>query len=976
MTKSAYPRGSEWRRWDLHIHTPESVLNDEFGTWDEYITALEVKGKGVSVVGITDYCGIDGYKHVLDQRKNGRLTDFALVVPNIEFRISPELPDGRAINIHILISPDDPEHVEKIEQALRKLKFSWNGNPYACARDELIALGRAVKSQGKEETIALKNGVNAFKPSFETLRDWFNENRWLQDNSLIVVSNGKDGASGLSKDAGFSATRDELYRFSHAVFSGNPKDRIYFLGQGSDPIETLIEEKGSLKPCIHGSDAHKVAKLFAPDLDRYCWIKADPTFEGLRQILHEPADRIYLGPTAPTTADSSKVISSVEIKDGTTWFADGKILLNPGLVAVIGEKGSGKTALADLIAYACGAWTGEGSNSSFINKARTLLGGIQIIVHWADGHKSSGRLDRRPTTEFAEVRYLSQDFVEQLCSQDFKGEQLVAEVENVVFTHIDEAERLDASSFQELRRVKTAHLYSRRSELRAKLSQLNDQIVRYEDELAGKPKKAAQIKQHDEAIAAIDKQLPALQAASNKKVADELTVEKGKLSARTARLTELNKRKSLVATALRRAQDYFDSIEEGFLELKEMLTEIELSADEIAKFKPSLTGKPTLILTKLQTSSDKEIATLKGDPANPQPKGDTIADIQHRISSLEKRLAADEKVRERLLELQRQKQKLENEKARLVQEIQKLDTVILKSLSARREDRWKVYLSYFDLLAEERKELVALYKPLGKVIAEDASGTKSGFNLNVRQIVDEEAWIGTGADLLDARRKEVDIRTAEFGRRLKNGLGVAWRSNDKAAIRTGLEKLVSDFRADGPEANKLLVSHATRVKLYDWLFSPEHVRIDYGLTYQGTDLEALSPGTRGIVLLVLYLAMDHTDRRPLIIDQPEGNLDNSSIYDSLVPFLRQAKKLRQVILVTHNPNLVVTTDADQLIVAVANKPSGAEHAVISYECGSLEHSGDKLATRDRAVRLLEGGKRPFKIREGRWAISNQSGRTG
>src|ERR1700731_3898990 len=91
----------------------------------------------------------------------------------------------------------------------------------------------------------------------------------------------------------------------------------------------------------------------------------------------------------------------------------------------------------------------------------------------------------------------------------------------------------------------------------------------------------------------------------------------------------------------------------------------------------------------------------------------------------------------------------------------------------------------------------------------------------------------------------------------------------------------------------------------------------------GVDIRKLSPGTRGIVLLLLYLALDDADDRPLIIDQPEENLDPKSVFDELVALFVAAKAKRQVIMVTHNANLVINTDADQIIVASAGPhPSG------------------------------------------------------
>ena len=100
-----------------------------------------------------------------------------------------------------------------------------------------------------------------------------------------------------------------------------------------------------------------------------------------------------------------------------------------------------------------------------------------------------------------------------------------------------------------------------------------------------------------------------------------------------------------------------------------------------------------------------------------------------------------------------------------------------------------------------------------------------------------------------------------------------------------------------------------------WLYSTDHISINYGIHYEGVDIQNLSPGTRGIVLLLLYLALDDADDRPLIIDQPEENLDRKSIFDELVGLFVKAKSKRQVIMVTHNANLVVNADADQVIIA-------------------------------------------------------------
>ena len=107
-------------------------------------------------------------------------------------------------------------------------------------------------------------------------------------------------------------------------------------------------------------------------------------------------------------------------------------------------------------------------------------------------------------------------------------------------------------------------------------------------------------------------------------------------------------------------------------------------------------------------------------------------------------------------------------------------------------------------------------------------------------------------------------------------------------------------------------------KIGNWLYSTNHISVNYSVQYDGVNIRQLSPGTRGIVLLLLYLAIDKEDDRPLIIDQPEENLDPKSIFDELVPLFREVKSRRQIIIVTHNANLVVNTDADQVIVAIVD----------------------------------------------------------
>ena len=183
-----------------------------------------------------------------------------------------------------------------------------------------------------------------------------------------------------------------------------------------------------------------------------------------------------------------------------------------------------------------------------------------------------------------------------------------------------------------------------------------------------------------------------------------------------------------------------------------------------------------------------------------------------------------------------------------------------------------------------------------------------------------------------------------------------------------MDKFRSDFQEEFKKAIPEFDSQDDRrnrgKELSAWLYSTGHIKVQYGITYDGTPIERLSPGTRGVVLLLLYLAVDTHDMRPLFIDQPEENLDPRSVFTELVPHFRSAKQRRQVVIVTHNANLVVNTDADQIIIATSERTNDRALPSISYASGSIENP----EIREAVCRLLEGGRRAFLDRERRYRI--------
>lgn len=174
-----------------------------------------------------------------------------------------------------------------------------------------------------------------------------------------------------------------------------------------------------------------------------------------------------------------------------------------------------------------------------------------------------------------------------------------------------------------------------------------------------------------------------------------------------------------------------------------------------------------------------------------------------------------------------------------------------------------------------------------------------------------------------------------------------------------LERFEKDHRSKPPAPCSLgdqLRSGVEPSALLDAIFGLSYLVPKYQLKWAGKSIDELSPGERGTLLLIFYLLIDRRDV-PLIIDQPEDNLDNQTVYDMLVACLREARSRRQVIIVTHNPNLAVVCDADQIIHSQIEKQSNRNK--VTYTAGSLENP----ATNRLSITVLEGTRPAFVHRD-------------
>lgn len=250
-----------------------------------------------------------------------------------------------------------------------------------------------------------------------------------------------------------------------------------------------------------------------------------------------------------------------------------------------------------------------------------------------------------------------------------------------------------------------------------------------------------------------------------------------------------------------------------------------------------------------------------------------------------------------------------------------------------------------------------LYAPLDAVLDEFATTSIAKLRFVVRRVVDVSSWARAGEPLLDLRREGPFRGSGELAAIAQRELTEPWATGDAddaaRAINTFATDHSDDFRmqrlsrSDDPAAVAEWEHDISR-----WLYSAEHIRLRYSLEYDGLSIERLSPGLRGIVLLLLYLAIDREETDPLLIDQPEENLDPESVYSELVKLFRAASNRRQIIMVTHNANLVVNTDVDQVIVA---------HCSPFRRAGSQNFDTSRVASRfppsaKQSVRCLRVGR--------------------
>ncbi len=1022
------PKGSVWGKWDLHVHTPCSIVQNYGGnndmSWNGFIADLEKLPPELKVIGVNDYLFFDGYERLLKvKREQGRLKNLDLILPVVELRLDPFAgllvkdkygrylsSDWNRINLHIVFDQLEPEILRK--QFLATLGECYDLIPDSkdfaerwqtpIARDSVSKLGQAIVDAAPKDKPGtyfslVQEGFNHLCVSLDSLQGALKTHD-LSGRCLLAI--GKAQWESMDwEDPSIDEKRHVLNRMDLVLTSARNPEAYHV-------TRAKLREMNVTDRLLDCSDAQAVSTAKHSE-DRlgncFTWIKADPTFAGLKQALTELDQRIFIGDRPPKQlivarnktkyADSITIRKKAESSLRDLWF-DVQLPLNHDLVAIIGNKGSGKSALADTIALA--GDTGNYDGFSFLNERRFRDPKAKLAAHflgslqWHDGTESHRPLDENPQPSSVErVKYLPQSYLETLCNElaDGGSSRFENELRKIIYTHVPEEECMGFQSLDELLRFKVSELEAERKRLTEQLSKTNGEVVALERKLSPGYRQSLEqnleIKRRE--LVALESAMPA--PVENPHEADSSTEQSATTNARLAELeselaavrddeqavrqrkaeavkgaAHVNRISQAIGNYQKRHEEFIQELESLFSglgihgEAHGIVTmEVDTAAiDELEDFFRKASEEQDALLNA------EEPGSLKGRRRAAEAEINAITNAmgeQQRLFLLYKeQLAAWELA---ISELQGDKDK-SGTIAWLETEIQALD-----ALHARRAELRASRLDILKRLHEQLGKIVdeyrKLYEPVQSFV-QSAERVEVPLPLDFDVRIAEEGFQATFLSFINAQARGSFAGVDEGSRVVRTAIQET-DFKDLDGVISFVEKMddLLHFDRRSETSNDLELSVQEQLKqgtsaedLYDYLFGLGYLSPKYSLTYDNQEISLLSPGERGLLLLVFYLLVDKDDI-PLVIDQPEENLDNQTIYRVLVTCIKMAKQRRQVIMVTHNPNLAVVCDAEQIICAACDKVR--KH--FTYVSGAIESSEIKA----RVVDILEGTAPAFVNRK-------------
>lgn len=857
-------KGSEWRKWDLHFHTPTSYDYGDKSVTNEDIIETLLKND-IAVVAITDH-------HIIDIKRIKELQVLAkpkgiTVLPGIEF-----LSDAKGkVPIHFIGLFSEGCNLEyiwgQIENKTNISKIKGEGkkeNQVYCDLEDTIAL---VKKLGGLTTIHAGEKTNSI------------------ENITHSLPHGEAQKIEI-------ATKIDFYEL------GKVDDKKGYLEIVFPNIKKHI-------PMIICSDNHNVKKYV---LKENCWIKADTTFEGLKQVVYEPKQRVRIQSSKPHQKAGYQVIESVKISHSD--FLPQTINFNQNLNSIIGGRSTGKSILLGAIAKKLNCDKSVKSENeeytSFVNEVVN-----NIIVTWKDSTINDNR----------DIEYFPQSYMYTLARN--KKKELDKLIENIIKQ--DSAKNQIISNYEAFSSENNTDITNKVN----KIFQLQEDLVKRKTLLKEKGDKNG-------IEAEIEKLTKELSDLKSKSQISEEDLEK--YTSLKAQKDSLLKANEILSNEILK----IENLKEKFFITKDIDFEL-VSLSEVNRI--LIKDKFEVLKTKFQTEWNGEIDGIQVTNQAEKTKNQAEIDKISANSTYDKGLKA----------FQNNTQYREIEEKLKIQKDKLADIIVIKKevdglksqtdsyktsiKEAQREFLNKIESIKDELKVSREKLEINAFPKLNK------NGYKQLLNYSINQQGNQGQWIvGVNLDTIE------------------NFFTSAHNLFDKL-----LEKQVT------------IKGQNTYLSLCQKLMATNFFEISYEIAYDDT-FSKMSEGKKAFVVLLLLLDFSNKDC-PILIDQPEDDLDNRAIYRDLVQYLIRKKKERQIILVTHNPNIVVGSDSELIIVANqnGNDSPNKNGSKFQYISGSLENSKklDKNVTitlnsqgiKEHVCEILEGGNEAFKQRERKYAIA-------
>ena len=958
-----YSRGSEWRRWDLHFHTPSSYDYSDKSITDKDIVKV-LKDNDIVAVAVTDHYTIDSVRIENLRKEAGEEITF---FPGIEL-----CTDSRGNEpIHIIgVFPEDSD----ISYIWKQLEVKLN-------------ISKQLK-EGKK-----------YNELYCSLPD---ASKYIHELNGIVIIH-----------AGSKSNSIETITNSLPVKMAEKKDiadcvDVFELGLEKDINEYKEIVFKSIKkeyPLVMCSDNHNVRKYTTK---QKLWIKSDPTFEGLMQIIYEPESRVFIGNEPdieirvrnnPRKYIESLLIDKVDEYDNRhgIWFNGENIKINKELVAIIGNKGSGKSAATDIMGLLGNShnqkYLGQNGKSeelfSFLNKEKFLKGGLCAAnfsgeLRWYDGVPNKNTLDGNTDLNIPEnVEYLPQKYLEKICT-NIEDDEFRQKLNEVIFGYVENKDRFGTSSLESLIKYLATQTEEDIAKAKILLRSENEKVVEIEKKLTQEYKKEIdeKLKQKQEEVDAHNKiKSPiVLKPLKDDKTTSKVSEEISKLDAQITTLSEKITALQLEQVSTTKLKEDLEQTRKTIERQVTSITTLEtvnkvlfekagLKFEDILSYKINYEKLDKFIreksqrlveIDKLLLSNDDiqnmgldatQMETVQKDSvvfqlAQTKQSKKTIVDTLDKPNQIyQEYLKTQETWQKHYDELVGDiKNPSENTLNWLKIEVDNITNKYPNDLTKTRTTRENVSKEIF----AKKKGQLSLYNFVKKSI--DTEISKYGKDLEGYDI-SVDAGLRLVPSFYDEFFKYINqsvkgsFYNVDDGRATLKKIGDSvddWQEEKTVfdAIESVIEHLDSDKRDDLDSGEnkvrdifKQMKQAKSPIDFYDYLFGFEYLKPKYDLKVDKKDLSELSPGERGGLLLIFYLMLDRRDI-PLIIDQPEDNLDNKSIYEILVRFLKKAKKKRQIIMVTHNPNLAVVADAEQIIHVSIDKKNNDD---FDFNSGSIEN---------------------------------------